>query len=163
MARAKKKQKQASRHENWISRDGNQRPTEERRSKGPMRLVDGENAGESYAYSESDGQAGLYRLAGVIDDRQLAAAREFERIARANLGSPSGRSCLNDEVVGWDDEEDSPLEIANSAEWRELGQNYGAGIYMVLASVCWQNEPVDRREHTILRNGLDIVADFYKI
>lgn len=185
MARAKKKQKQTPRHENWISRDGNQRPTDERRHKGMFRLVDSEDAGVSYSIDQCSSMAGLYYAIGLIDGTQFDAAGQFERIARSRRGSPSQRSCLDFSPVGYEAPDDTDADEANMREWRDLCSMYSAAVRDVLSMVCWEhrdflgvvrevkrngkegevilNKEIPTKKHKILCLGLDIVADFYKI
>ena len=156
-----KAQKKAA---NYTDRDDQRRPTPERLAKGDFSLVDDpEIAGTQYAMDNAEGMPSAYRIARVIDDRQLDAAKDFERIAVSRLGSPSGRSCLNFDPVGHEAEEDTDREIAAMREWRDLCGMMSMEVLRVLQTVCWQHEAIPEAKHKMLCLGLDITADFYKI
>ena len=168
MAKKSKKTKQPERIENWEARPGIDRPTPERKSRGVFTMVDGDSAGESYAQDMSSCPLQRLQFDGHITKRQCEAGIYFEAIARKRMGGPSPKDCLMSlhrvDGGGWDEETpDEAIERdeESRAEWRSLVTLIRYNVQSELMRVCWEQGSL--RSLPLLRSGLDIVADFYKI
>lgn len=130
-----------SRQEIWADRpdEGKSRPTPERRRMGKYRLVDGEDAGATVAYDEAADPVAAANMAGVIDAKTVDAFRTFEALARAINGSPSQRSCLNIEPIGYDEDDDDPDAWR---EWKSVTRELGMIRTSLAMTVAYEQEPI---------------------
>ena len=161
----RRKQKQEdmarARAEIWEDRDGKARPTEHRRRHGAFRLRDTEDAGVTVAVDEQATILDKMEALGTITKRQCQAGHMFNEVARAVIGSPSQRSCLDFSPVGHDGDDESPDAIRAASEWRSLRACLTSGQRNQCLRVCWQDLGPDSYHCMIL--GLNAVADFFKL
>lgn len=166
MAKHHRSIKQSARRVTWEPREGLDRPTAERRNRGVFTMVDGENAGESYAQDMACDPVSALKEAGRLTPQQAEAAYRYEDLARAAMGSPSSKDSIAalhrvDCERSGEDYAPSPAEERTQKEWRDLVTMLNRRTQIELLNVCWEHKPT--RAINILRVGLDIVADFYKI
>lgn len=160
----KRKQKQTSiavSADIWSPRDGKDRPTEERRSKGAFVLRDTEDAGVTVAVDEQATMLDALHRKGVIDGDQLQAGVSLAMLFhRTRLGA-AGRSCLDFSPVGYDDSEPSHQELRDAQERAEIYLGVGMFTWAELRRVCQEGQRV--RDAKRLRDGLDFCAQYWGI
>ena len=145
----------------WTPREGKDRPTEERRSKGVFVLRDTEDAGVTVAVDECATMLDELHSKGIINGDQLQAGVSLAMLLeRTRLGG-AGRSCLDFSPVGYDDSEPSHQELRDAQERQEIYLGVGMFTFAELRRVCHENQRM--RDKQRLTDGLDFCAKYWGI
>lgn len=142
----------------WEDREGKAKPTPQRKLKGVFSLRDSDAAGVAVAVDSASSPIGALADLGAITDRQREAGDIFEDAARAALGSPTGRSCVDFSPAGHVGDNDDDIAVAASKRWDSLRRMISPQDRRECMAVCWEHArpvSIDR-----LRRGLDAVADW---
>lgn len=157
----------ASKIEQWTDKEGNRRPTPERRKRGAYRLVDGENAGERYAYDDCSTplRHAHFHTPKKLTKTELEAGERFEALCRIVRGSPGPRSCLDWSPRGYGE---TPTEYHARAwsEFKDIGWGMGKVAFNVMISVCYFHEATGpRRDDAFrwkrLKQGLEFCRKYW--
>lgn len=142
------------RSRNWADREGNARPTPERREKSPdWILADAEDAGTSYALDQSASPILAARHSQQIDDLQWDAAERYAEIARAAKGSPNQRSCLNIDPIGYGEDGNEEAQ----EKYNELRRDMSFVCWREVDNVVWRENEIEHLE--VLRAGLSEIVN----
>lgn len=160
--KAKQEQKRAELAHQWEDREGNARPTPERKARTVMRLVDGADAGVKIAYDDQSTPLRDCFVQGKIDEHHVTAGERFEALCRANMGSPSPRSCLDWSPKGHDETVTEYAVRARQA-LTEATHVLGLETSTVLMDVCYFHKGTgprrpDARRWSRFVTGLNALA-----
>jgi len=139
---------------------GKDRPTPERIAKGAFKLVDGEDAGVTVAVDTAATTLDRMAANGIITPEQAQGGHDFAALLDRTRLVSQGRSCLNFEPVGHED--DSPpshAELRDQAERREIYLACGMLTFAELRRVCCDGDKP--RDLARLKEGLDICVKFW--
>ena len=140
---------------------GKDRPTPERKAKGNFRLVDGEDAGVTVAIDTEATILDRLAAKGIVTQAQAQGGHDFAALIERTRLVSQGRSCLNFEPVGYDDDrEPSHAELRDIEERREIYLACGTITFAEMRRVCCDGQrPSDLRR---LREGLDLCVKFWQ-
>lgn len=96
---------------------------------------------------------------GLLTREHVGAAIQWAELCHRIFGSPTQRSCLNTDPIGYDLPEVPP---AITRDYRELSARMGQFRRRLLDATCYRHEPCPERRIDMLVAGLDNVLDYYR-
>lgn len=160
---AKQAQSIAAAAEIWTPREGKDRPTPERLSKGAFVLRDTEDAGVTHAVDEGATELDRLALRGIITEDQRQAGHDLAQVLHRTRLTSAGRSCIDMTPVGYqsleDSEDDWQAKRDNAQRQAVWLRCKGPWVWPELIRVCRDDEPC--RHVPSLRDGLDIAAKVF--
>lgn len=147
----------------WIPREGKDRPTQQRLTKGAFVLRDTEDAGVSVAVDENATMLDRLRSAGLISEDQRQAGHDLAGVLQRTSLAPQGRSCLDMTPRGHhgDDTDETWQERRDSQQRRLVwARCKGPWVWPELMRVCRDDEAC--RHIDSLRSGLDICVQVFR-
>lgn len=95
---------------------------------------------------------------GILSREHVTAANNWAELSHRMFGSPAQRSCLDTDPIGHDKPGAPPIVVE---QYRELCCRLGVFQRATLDRVCYHLDPCPPSRRELLRNGLDIIAEFY--
>lgn len=141
-------------------REGRDRPTPERLRRGDWETRDSERAGMSYAVDKQSHALDMLRERGLLSDELVMAGEDFARLVLRNRLTSEGRSCLNFDPVGYDN--DLPDDAQSRELFNEVYLALGTLTYRLLRKVCVESEYPGPHQLDRLNDGLETCVTFFK-
>lgn len=158
---ARQAQSIAAAAEIWTPREGKDRPTPERLSKGAFVLRDTEDAGVTHAVDEGATELDRLAIRGLITEDQRDGGHDFAALMERTRLVSRGRSCLDFTPVGYDGGEGNEWqEKRDSQDRAELYLACGMATWAELRRVCCEGHAPTSIER--LRHGLTVCAEFWR-